>query len=244
MNNQLKWFWKSFKIGFKGRLAVCIALTASLTIFNFFDFAFLRFAASMAILVTAEMFVISYFPFFWDNFVFIFKSNKAREVPLPDELRILAKKMGLKITKMKIFPKIYNAYARGNQLYIGEAMLEKLDSEQIKAVAAHEFGHIKGRHMILQIVYILPILAVVWLSWSRLPSVMLERGLFAYMMVAMVPIHWWVEKRADLAAITYVGKEAFKSVLLTFAENGKLNAASETHPAVSMRLKWISEAKL
>jgi STE24 endopeptidase len=243
-SEQLNWFWKSFKVGFKGRLAVCIALTVSLSIFNSFSYPLVRITAALATFVTAEMFVLCYFPFFWDNFMLMFRSNKAVEVPLPDELVVLSKNMGLKITKMKIFPKICNAYARGSQLYIGQELLEKLNAEQIKAVVGHEFGHIKGRHMIVQACYILPILAVVGLSWSSLPPAMLELGLFAYMMIAMVPIHWWVERRADFAAAKYVGKEPFRSALLTFVEKDKLNVSSETHPPVRLRIRWIEEAEL
>ena len=242
-SEQIKSFLKNFKVGFKGRLIVCTALIFSVTLFNSIDFPLVRFSASLATLVAAELFIYCYVPFYLDNLWLLFRS-KATEVPLPIELATLAKNMGLKVSKMKVFPKVCNAYAHGNQLFMGQKLLEKLNSEQIKAVAAHEFGHIKGRHIMVQVFYILPIIAFVWLGWSKLPPVMLDLGLIAYMMVALVPLHWMIEKRADLVAVKYVGKEPFKSALLSLVEKDRLNEPSETHPSISQRLKWIDEITL
>jgi Zn-dependent protease with chaperone function len=239
----LREFWSGFKSSFKSRLAVCIALFLSVYLFSLFTYPYLRLATDLSTLIFAELFVVFYFPFYWENFKLIFR-NKSVEVPLPDEFSSLARKMGLKITKMKIFPNICNAYAQGNQVFVGQKLLEKLNPEEIKAVIAHEFGHIKGRHVVVQIVYILPIMAFFALSWSRLPPIMTELGLFAYMMFALVPIRWWAEKRADLAAIKQVGKEPLKSALIALVGKEKMNEPSETHPAVSQRIKWIDKAEI
>jgi Zn-dependent protease with chaperone function len=242
MNSErLKEFWKYFKVGFKGRLIVCTALIVSLSIFNSFINPYVKLASGIATLVTAELFVLLYFNFYWNNLVLVFKGRKSVEVPLPDELVKLSKEMGLKLTKMKILPEICNAYVRGKQLFMGETLLEKLDSDEVKAVVAHEFGHIKGRHLFVQIVYIFPILACVTLSWSHLPFGMLEIGLFAYMMVALIPIQWRFERRADFAAVKQVGKEPLKSALLKLIGQDFLDIASESHPAASQRIKWIDE---
>lgn len=239
----LKEFWSGFKSSFKSRLAVCIALFLSVYLFSLFTNPYLLLASDLAILIFAELFVIFYFPFFWENFKLIFR-NKSVEVPLPDEFSCLARKMGLKITKMKIFPNICNAYAQGNQVFVGQKLLEKLNTEETKAVIAHEFGHIKGRHLMVQIFFILPIMTFFALSWIRLPPIMTELGLFAYMMFALVPIRWWAEKRADLAAIRQVGKEPLKSALIALVGKEKLDEASETHPAVIQRIKWIDRAQI
>jgi Zn-dependent protease with chaperone function len=241
-SEQFKVFLKSFKIGFKGRLAVCSSLILSVSLYSF-NYPLVRLAAAIATLVAAELFVYCYVPFYLNNLQLLFRTKTAEE-PLPDELATLAKNMGLKVSKMKIFPKVCNAYARGNQLFIGQKLLEKLNAEQIKAVVAHEFGHIKGRHTLVQIFYIMPIMIFVALNWSKLPSAMLNIGLIAYMMVALVPLHWMIEKRADRAAVTYVGKDALKSALLTLVEKEKLNEPSETHPPINQRLRWIEQIKI
>jgi len=240
---QLQGLFKSLKIGFWNRLVICFALILCISIFNAFTYSLIRITACLATLVFAELFVYCYVPFYIDNLKLILR-NKSVERPFPDEIKLLARSMGLKISKMKIVPKVCNAYARGKQVFVGEKLLEKLDIEQIKAVIAHEFGHIKGHHALVQVFYMLPFFAFLCLTWSQLPPAMLQIGTIAYTMVALVPVHWLLEKKADLTAVKYVGKEPLKSALLTLVEKDKLNEPSETHPPVNKRLKWIDEAEV
>jgi len=237
---QLKAFWKQIKIGFWKRLIVCFALIFSVTLFNAFGYPIVKLAATIGMLITAELLVLCYFPFYVNQIGLIFRT-KATERPLPDEIAALSREMGLKIRKMKTIPKMCNAYARGNQVFVGEELLNKLDLAQLKAVLAHEFGHIKGKHMTIQLLYMLPIAAYLSLNWHNLPPIMLNLGLFAYMIVAMIPIQWELERRADLTAAKYVGKEAIKSALLAIEDKDKLNEPSETHPPTSKRLKWLDK---
>ena len=60
--------------------------------------------------------------------------------------------------------------------------------DQIKATAAHEFGHMKGKHMIVHFLCILPILTYVLLLWNNVPLIMLYFGGFAYVTVVLVPV--------------------------------------------------------
>jgi Zn-dependent protease with chaperone function len=242
-SEHIQGFLKSFKIGFKGRLLICFALVVSVNLFNAFSSPLVRLAATITIMITAEFLVFCYVPFYLDNLRLMLKRKKI-EVPLPDEIAALAKNMGLEISKMTIFPDVCNAYANRNKLFMGQKLLEKLNAEQIKAIAAHEFGHIKGRHTLAQLLYVLPITLCLCLSWSKLPPAILEIGFIAYIMLALVPLHWMIEKKADQAAAKYVGKEQFKSALLAIVEKEKINEPSETHPPISQRLKWIDEIKL
>jgi Zn-dependent protease with chaperone function len=242
MKNEFGTFFKSLKIGFKGRLLVCFLLIVSVSFYTFNN-PFIRLFATLTTLVTAELFLYCYVPLYLDNLSLMFKT-KTIERPLPDELLALSKAMGLKVKKMKIFPKVLNAYARGNQLFIGERLIEKLNAEQIKAVVAHEFGHMKERHAIVQILYIMPIMVFVSLIWSQLPPILVELGLISYMMVVLVPIQWVIERRADRAAAKYVGKESIKSALLAIADKDRLDEPSESHPPINKRLKWIDNLDL
>lgn len=239
MKNHLNTFLKSLKIGFKGRLIVCLILILSVGLYNF-DNQFVRVGTAVATIVAAELFVFCYVPLYLNNLSLIFKT-KTIDQPLPDELKELARAMGVKVKKMKIFPKALNAYARGNQLFIGQKLLEQLNSEQIKAVVAHEFGHMKERHAILQILYIIPIMLFVSLVWNGIPAAFMQIGLIAYMMVALIPIQWLIEARADRAAAKYVSKESIKEALLAIAEKHNLNEYSESHPSILNRIKWIDE---
>ena len=233
---QLKGLWKWVKIGFRKRLAICIALIFSLSLYNSFSYPLVRVATAISTLITAELFVVSYVPFYLNQMGLLFKI-KAVERPLPEEIVSLAKRMGLKIQKMKTLPNICNAYVRGKQLFVGEDLLKKLNMPQLKAVCAHEFGHIKGKHVIIQGLYLLPIIAYLWLTWNSLPPIMMELGLFAYMIVMLLPLHWEFEKRADHAAVRYVGKKAISSALLMIEKKETLDEPSETHPPTSKRLK-------
>jgi len=56
-----------------------------------------------------------------------------------------------------------------------------------------------------------------------------------------LPIQWELEKRADRAAVKYVGREAIKSALLALEKGERMNEPSETHPPTSNRIKWIDE---
>jgi Zn-dependent protease with chaperone function len=150
--------------------------------------------------------------------------------------------MGLKIEKMKTIPNICNAYVRGGQLFVGEELLRKLNFDQSKATFAHEFGHIKGKHAIVLPLCMLPILTYMCSIWYSLDPMMRFLGLLAYMVLAIVPIQWELERRADRMAIKYVGKEAIKSALLALEERERMDEPSETHPPTSKRLKWIDEA--
>jgi Zn-dependent protease with chaperone function len=73
---------------------------------------------------------------------------------------------------------------------------------------------------------------------------MVELGMIAYIIVALVLVYWCFEKDADLTATKYVGKESLKSALLALMEKDKLNEPSETHSPVNKRIKWIDEAKI
>lgn len=240
---QAKGLWKWVKIGFSKRLAISSALICSISFYNSFSDPLVRFVAALSTLVTAELYVVCYVPFYLNQMELLFRI-KTVERTLPDEIVTLAKSMGLKIQKMKTMPNICNAYVRGKQLFVGEELLKKADMPQLKAVCAHEFGHIKGKHTIIQFLYMIPIIAYLWVSWSNLPPIMMELGLFAYMMVTLIPLHWECERRADIAAARYIGKEAIKSALLLIEKKDTINEPSETHPPTSKRLKWIEEAKL
>jgi Zn-dependent protease with chaperone function len=240
---QLKGLWKWIKIGFRKRITIGIALIVSISIYTSASFSLLRGVTAISILVTAELWVICYVPRYINQMGLLFRT-KAVERPLPKEIVSLARRMGLKIQKMKTVPNVCNAYVRGKQLFVGEDLLKKLDMSQLKAVCAHEFGHIKGRHTLIQTLYLLPIITYLCLFWQNLPAIILELGIFAYMIMMLMPLQWEFEKRADYAGVKYVGKEEMKSALLMLETKETLDEPSETHPATSKRLKWIDNAIL
>lgn len=167
----LRTLWKGIRIGFKKRITICYLLLVSIAVFVSFSNPLVKLAATFSAIITADFMVYCYVPFYVDQLSFLLRfRNKAIELPLPNEISALAKRMNVKIEKMKILPKICNAFALGNQFFIGEDLIKKLDSEEIIGVSAHEFEHIRGKHSIIKVLYILPIVAFFLAFWQNVPS--------------------------------------------------------------------------
>jgi Zn-dependent protease with chaperone function len=169
IGEDLKGLWRRVKIGFWKRITICLVVVISVSLFNAITYPVLRLAAVIGTSVAAGLMFLSYFPLYFGQLRLILR-NRATEVPLPDEIVSLARTMGLKIKKMKLIPKICNAYIRGGQLFVGEGLLAKLNLDQFRAVAAHEFGHMKGKHATVVLLFMLPILLYVSLIWQDLPQ--------------------------------------------------------------------------
>lgn len=98
--------------------------------------------------------------FFWGSKIAL-RMNKAKELPmesapeLHQEIEMLSEKMGIPKPKLYISPFAQpNAFATGkgpssSSICFTQGLLEKLDKEQILAVAAHELGHIKNRDVLI-----------------------------------------------------------------------------------------------
>ena len=55
--------------------------------------------------------------------------------------------MGIeKAVQVRILTDSCNAYAGGSTIYIGQSVIDNLDSVSLKGVVAHELAHIKGNH--------------------------------------------------------------------------------------------------
>lgn len=87
--------------------------------------------------------------------------NKAKELPiesapkLHQEIERLSEKMGIPKPKLYVSPFAQpNAFATGrgpgsSSVCFTQGLLDKLDKEQVIAVAAHELGHIKNRDVLI-----------------------------------------------------------------------------------------------
>ncbi len=151
--------------------------------------------------------------------------------------------MGIKVKKMKVVPKIFNAYVTRGQLFLGEDLLTNFNSTQLMGTVAHEYAHIKENHIAAQFIVILPVTLMVLIGWSALPTVMLYLGFAALIMVISTPMRWQL-KRADMLAIKYVGKEPVKAALRGLEPEERRDILSETHPSINKRIQWIDEAKI
>lgn len=180
-------------------------------------------------------------------------------MPVPKEIKQLSKRMGTSISKIRIIEsKERNAFATPKCITFTNKLWKDLTHNQIMAVAAHELGHLKGRHLFYRIVLVMLAVIPVPFLWARFTMPILfneaitqvlfqgmtEVALLAFTIVMMIPICWVSEIKADEAAARFVGKENIKSALIKLAEKKDATQPSETHPSIRERIKHIDEMKI
>jgi Zn-dependent protease with chaperone function len=153
--------------------------------------------------------------------------------------------------KIKVFPNLRNAYLDGTTIEIGQPILDSLDSLSIKAVFAHELGHIKINYAyklkhLLVIILVGVVLATLW--WLVFAYSVGPLGIFIYsalliitigfMGIVMRLISWPDEYKADLIAKQYVSREAVVSFLTAMAALRKMDVTRDfyRHPSITKRI--------
>ncbi len=68
-------------------------------------------------------------------------------------------------------------------------------------------------------------------------------SIFAALFMAMIPIKWHFEFKADEFVAELVGKEHIKSVLLKLADENTLNEHTETHPSIAEKFRHIERLR-
>ena len=160
-------------------------------------------------------------------------------MPMPDKYAKLATCMGVSIRKFGIGEDLDNAYTNllGKTVVLGKKLMEKLNDEQLLAVMAHEFAHLKKNQILKSLLLLLP-LVLGALPLNDLPPVMCIISTVAYVFVVMTPIYWRNEFEADRITANFVGAERLKSALLVIAEQN-IEEPSETHPPIAKRLEKL-----
>lgn len=67
--------------------------------------------------------------------------------------------------------------------------------------------------------------------------------MLAFLFLAMIPVNWLAELRADKVAVKFEGKENMQSALLKLTKQEEQDQPSETHPSIKQRIKRIEEMK-
>lgn len=253
----LREFLNIVRLSFRRRFIVYYAVVSSLTLFGTFPSLIVRFVALAIFLASTSLFV----PIFTSQFVStlqLFLAHMRRErLPVSFEIAALSKRMGADVKELGIV-KECTAYVCGKSLVLGKELLEDFTLDQRQAVVAHELGHIKEKHGWLRLLLLAPLLMVPVYGWSRLSSpiffsesltqmmliVMMNVAMLAYVVLAAMPVNWYLELRADRISARYLGKESIKSALLKLGEKRKPKESSETHPSIADRVKAIEKLKL
>lgn len=249
--------WNFIRANFKKRSILYAVIVYSLTIFGSFPTLEVKLAFLLMFFAASGLFMPIYATQFLSKLQQILLYRKRKMIPIPDEMRELAERIGGSFKELGIV-KGHNVYVMGKTLVLGKETLEQLDFNQIQAVVAHESGHIKEKHGLFRFLAMVLLLLIPWYSWSKLYSpifftesltqimltVMVSIAFLAYMTFAMIPVNWYLEIRADRIAARFVGKEHIRSALLALGSSQKLDEPSEDHPSISERLKQIEKLKL
>ena len=68
---------------------------------------------------------------------------------------------------------------------------------------------------------------------------LINTALLFFIILAMIPVNWYLEVRADRIAEKTAGKSALISAFLKLVNREKFEEPSENHPAISERVKLI-----
>lgn len=199
----------------------------------------------------------------------LFSKPRPLEEPLITDLLKFCESLGFKVRDIRVTGKkehkIANAGVSGiipghRYIFVTEYMLETFEPEEIKAVIAHEIGHIKGRHL-----WINALIAVGWfVFWMGVvflltklnvdilsPAVFFGVFFFAYIVYFLLvqrKVSLRNEFKADEFAAKVVGKETVIRTLeklarvnLTPKKTGKWFSFLSLHPSIEERIGHLRE---
>lgn len=253
----LREFWNIVRVSFKKRFILYYLVVLSMTLFGSFPSLVVKFAA-FGVLVAASVLFIPVFTSQFISAIRQFLVHRSRvKLPISNEIVDLSKRVGAHVKELGIV-RGCTAYVLGKSLVLGTELLDRLTFDERQAVVAHELGHIKRKHAIFRVILLTPLLAVLLFSWSRLYSpifftesitqiiltIMMNIAMLAFVMLAMIPINWYIELEADRIAARCAGKENIKSALLKLANKKNLKEPSETHPSIAERIKAIDKLRI
>jgi Zn-dependent protease with chaperone function len=148
-------------------------------------------------------------------------------------------------------------FATNKGIVFTRGLLDSLDKDEIMSVAAHELGHIKGKHATYKFIATMGMIAAIMFEWLRftypillnetITQIVLQTTLdiaaLAFLFVAMIPLNWVAELKADKAAVKFEGKENMQSALLKLTKPEELDQPNETHPSTKQRIEHIQKMK-
>jgi len=181
----------------------------SLTLFGTFPSLIVKFVSFVVFIVASVLFVPIFTLQFISQLRQVLAHKKREKFPISYEIADLSRRIGAQVKELRIV-KGCTAYVLRGSLVLGTDLIEELTFDERQAVVGHELGHIKEKHAILRVILPIPLLAVPLYSWSRLYSpifftesltqiiltVMLNIALLAFVMLATIPINWYLELRA------------------------------------------------
>lgn len=203
---------------------------------------------------------------------FIWRTTPLTDVNLRTRLRRLAAQDNIKYKDIVIWQTelVANAAVAGiapwsRQIFLTDALLQHFSDDEIEAVVAHEFGHIRYKHILTYLMFMI----VYFLSYaiyytyiggpleslpstsSLVPAIGLVFFISLYFVIIFRALSRRFEHQADLYAAALTGKP--DALQLALARLAYLNCTPrsiqrllelfQTHPSVDRRIKFIERFK-
>lgn len=251
--------WRVLKASFNKRLCLYYSVVTCFTMLGSIPIILFKLVFLAALIPTASLFLMIFGKnFLYPTFKIIWLSWKAPRLPVPDQLKQLARRMNTPLEEIKIINiEEKNAFATGKCIVFTRGLLNALDKGEILSVAAHELAHIKGKHITYKFVATMGVISAIMVAWLRFTfpiflnetitqiylQTTLDIAMLAFLFLAMIPVNWLAELRADKVAVKFEGKENMQSALLKLTKQEEQDQPSETHPSIKQRIKRIEEMK-
>ena len=203
----------------------------------------------------------------------MWRSSPLEAGELLQRIRAVADRHNLSFRGVTVWhagPRFCNAAAAGllprrQEIFISEALLNMLDEDELEAVAAHEIGHLKRRHLWLYLLFSLCYVAVALLLFSGLspymPDVLKETRLgltitgaaffFSYFALLLGFVLRQFERQADQFAAVNASDPTAYPRALSKLYNASLDASGRvsrlprflrTHPPIMERIEFAIRA--
>ena len=198
----------------------------------------------------------------------IWRTTPLTDANLRNRLHRLALQDNIKYKDIVIWQteSVANAAVAGiapwsRQIFLTKALLKHFSDDEIEAIVAHEFGHVRYKHILTYLMFLIayslsyaiyyiyigqPLESVISTS-ALLPAIGLVFFIFPYFVIIFRALSRRFEHQADLYAVTLTGKsESLQLALVRLAYINymprsvqRLFELFQTHPSVDRRIKFI-----
>ena len=203
---------------------------------------------------------------------FIWRTVPLADVNLRNKLHQLAAQDNIKYKDIVVWQteSVANAAVAGivpwsRQIFLTAALLKHFSDDEIEAIVAHEFGHVRYKHILTYLMFLIayflsyaiyyiyigqPLESILSTS-SLLPAIGLVFFIFLYFIIIFRALSRRFEHQADLYAVALTGKpEALQLALVRLAYLNytprsiqRLFELFQTHPSVDRRIEFIERFK-
>ena len=202
----------------------------------------------------------------------IWRTAPLTDVNLKNRLHRLAAQDNIKYKDIVIWQteSVANAAVAGiapwsRQIFLTKALLQHFSDDEIEAIVAHEFGHVRYKHILTYLMFLIAYFlsyAIYYIyigqplesipsTYSLLPAIGLVSFISLYFIIIFRALSRRFEHQADLYAVAVTDKpEALELALVRLAYLNytprsiqRLFELFQTHPSVDRRIKFIERFK-